>query len=207
MNAHPPRLLASKVTLPTGPRVASSKSWKSSKGRSCINQIHFICPKAAATGIMSVKVPSVARMDTMVLSVIPYFSVGDWRPSQEARIAIMAEKSARLATQHAVSMGHHTCCFRDRHADRKRLLDDGVLGFGSGFPMLRLGLDEQCEDDMFAETFATCVNFICAWSPAHLTLIEAMSWVLCLRHQLTSPRERGIRGKDRSGKSHFCKTR
>lgn len=108
----------------------------------------------------------------MVLSVIPYFSVGDWRPSKEARIAIMAEKSARLATQHAISMGHHTCCFRDRHADRKRRLDDGVLGFGSGFPMLRLGLVEQCEDDIFAETVATGANFICAWSPEHLTPIE-----------------------------------
>ena len=138
-----------------------------------MNQIHFICPKAAAIGIMSMKVPSVARMDTMVLSVIPYFSVGDWRPSKELRIAMMAENNARLATQHAASMGHHTCCFRDRHADRKRRLDGGVLGFfGSGFSLPRLGLVERCEDDMFAEAVMTGVDLMGAWSPEHLTLIQ-----------------------------------
>ena len=109
----------------------------------------------------------------MVLSVIPYFSVGDWRPSKELRIAMMAENSARLATQHAVSMGHHACCFRDRHADRKRRLDGGVLAFfGSGFSLPRLGLVDRCEDDMFAEAVKTGVDLIGAWSPEHRTLIE-----------------------------------
>lgn len=71
----------------------------------------------------------------------------------------MAEKSAGLATQHAVSMGHHACCFRDRRVERKRRLDGGVLGFvGSGFSFPRFGLDEQCEDDMFAETVMTGMN-------------------------------------------------
>lgn len=138
-----------------------------------MNQFHFICPKAAATGIMSMKVPSVARVDTTVLSVIPYFSVGDWRPSKAPRIAMMAENSARLATQHAISMGHHTCCFRDRHADRKRRLDGGVLGFfWSSFSLPGLGLVEQGEDDMFAEAVLTGVDLVGAWSSEHPTLIE-----------------------------------
>lgn len=85
----------------------------------------------------------------------------------------MAENNARLATQHAASMGHHTCCFRDRHADRKRRLDGGVLGFfGSGFSLPRLGLVERCEDDMFAEAVMTGVDLMGAWSPEHLTLIQ-----------------------------------
>ena len=144
----------------------------------------------------------------MVLSVIPYFSVGDWRPSKEARIAIMAEKSARLATQHAVSMGHHTCCFRDRHADRKRRLDDGVLGFGSGFAMLRLGLVEQCEDGILAETVATGVSFICAWSPEHLTLIETS--VLGISPSASIDKSQGLRQMGKGSKwekSFFARQR
>ena len=61
-----------------------------------MNQIHIICPKAAATGIMSMKVPSVARMETMLLSAMRYFGVGDWLPSKEPMIATMAENNATL---------------------------------------------------------------------------------------------------------------
>lgn len=134
----------------------------------------------------------------MVLSVIPYFSVGDWRPSKEPRIAMMAEKSARLATQHASSMGHHTCCFRDRHADRKRRLDNA-------FSLPGLGLVEQGEDDMFAEAVLTGVDLVGAWSPEHPTLIETNFLGIVTRHQMTRPRRRGTPEIDRSCKRHYCK--
>ena len=58
----------------------------------------------------------------MVLSVIPFFSSGDWHPSKELRVAMIAKKNARLATQHAISIGHHECCFRDRHVELSDIL-------------------------------------------------------------------------------------
>ena len=58
-------------------------------------------------------------------------------------------------------MGHHTCCFRDRHADRKRFLDGGVLDFFvSGFSLPGLGLVEQGENDMLAEAVILGVDLI-----------------------------------------------
>lgn len=61
-----------------------------------MNQIHIVCPKAAATGIMSMTVLSVAGMETMLLSAMKYFGVGDWLPSKEPRTATTAENNATL---------------------------------------------------------------------------------------------------------------